>query len=106
MLSILSGLSSFALWIVAQTAAKLGVRLGLIAVVVAAFVTVYGLMIAALAVIVAMIPAHSFPAALLMFFPDTYAIAIAGSAFYGSLVTKKSWEYWKLALSISAQVSA
>lgn len=104
--AILAGISSFALWFVAQAAAKIGVRLGIIAVVVACFTTIYGLMLAALGVIVALIPAHVFPSALTQFFPDAYALAIAGSAYWGSLVTKKSWDYWRLALSISVQVSS
>lgn len=104
--AILSGISSFALWIVAQFAARIGIRLALIAVVVACFVTVYGLLAAAVAGLLSLIPNSGMTNAILQFFPDTNAVSIAGSAFWGSLLVKKSWEYWRSALSIAVQVGA
>lgn len=106
MAAILAFFGSISAWFIAQVAARLGIRLGLISLVVACFTAIYGLMVLALLAIVALIPAAVLPPALTQFFPDSTAIAFAFSAYWGSMITKKSWDYWRMALGVAVQVSS
>lgn len=106
MLAFLQGLTGLGAWMAGIVAAKWGYKVALVAAVVAVYVAVWAAILALLAGLVALIPPFGFSAFLLQFFPSSAAIATAVSAYYGTLATLRSLEYWKAVTGLAAKVGS
>ena len=106
MLAILQGLGSLGAWAAGIVAAKWGYKVALVAAVVAVYVAVWAAMAAAFVALVALIPTFPASAFLLQFFPARSAIAVAVSAYFGTLALMRSWDYWRLVTGLAAKVGA
>lgn len=106
MLAILNGLTGLGVWAAGLVAARWGYKVALVAAVVAVYVAVWAAMALALAALIALIPSSPFSAFLLQFFPSAAAVSVACGAYFGTMATMRSLEYWKAVTGIAAKVGS
>jgi len=106
MLGLLQGLGSLGAWAASLVAARWGYKVALVAAVVSVYGAVWAAMALALAALVALMPASPFSAFLLQFFPSSAAVATACGAYFGTMATIRSLEYWKAVTGIAARVGS
>ena len=106
MLAIVNGLGALGAWAAGLVAVKWGYKVALVAAIVAVYVTVWVAIAAVLAALVALLPASPFGSFLLQFFPTTAAVSAACGAYFGTMATLRSLEYWKAVSGIAAKVGA
>jgi hypothetical protein len=106
MLGIVQALGSFGAWAAGLVAARWGYKVALIAAVLAVYAAVWAAMIAALAALIALIPAPPFVAFVLQFFPSPGAVSVAVSAYFGTMATLRSLEYWRIVSGLAARIGS
>lgn len=106
MSALISWLGGLGLWFGAQIAAKWGFKVALIAAFLTTFGVMWGVLLAALGVLGSMMPDSGFTPFLLQFFPSSTAIATATTAYYGSMLARRSWDFWVLSFGIAARMGA
>lgn len=106
MSALISWLGSVGVWFGAQIAAKWGYKVALIATLLAAFSMMWGVSLAAMAAVASMMPASGFVPFLLQFFPSPAAVSTALTAYYGSMLARRSWDFWVLSFGIAAKMGA
>jgi hypothetical protein len=106
MSALISWLGSLGAWFGASIAAKWGYKVALIASVLGTFGVMWAAMLTALSLVGSLIPDSGFTPFLLQFFPSQAAISTATAAYYGSMLAKKSWDYWVLTFGIAAKMAA
>lgn len=89
-------------WFGARIAAQLSVKIAIIAAVSAVFAAIWLAMAGALSALLLLVPEHGFTPFLLQFMPDRSAIGFAGAAYWGTAITVRSLEYWRMAFSLAA----
>ena len=106
MSALISWLGGIGIWFGAQIAAKWGYKLALLAVVSATFLSMWAFSIAALTAVASLLPDSGFTPFLLQFFPSSSAISAATSAYYGSMLVKKSIDWWRMSFGIAASIGS
>jgi len=106
MSALITWLSGFGVWFGSQIAAKWGYKLALLAVVTSTFAAMWTASIAALEAVAALLPDSGFTPFLLQFFPSSVAISTATTAYYGSMLVKKSFDWWRMSFGIAAKIGA
>jgi len=106
MLGIVQALGSLGGWFAGLVAAQWGYKVALVAAVLSVYAAVWAAMIAAVAVLVGLMPDNVFSEFLLQFFPSRTAISTAASAYFGSLATMRSLDYWKAATGLAARIAS
>ena len=93
-------------WIGTQIAARWGFKLALIAAVTSTFLIMWGVLLAVLFGLSNLLPDSGFTPFLLQFFPSSHAIATAFTIFYGSMLSKMSWDFWIQTFSLSVMIGS
>lgn len=106
MSALITWLGSLGAWFGAQVAAKWGYKIALIAAFLSTFAVMWGVSLAAIATVAAMMPDSGFVPFLLQFFPSSSAISTALTAYYGSMLARRSWDFWVLSFGIAAKMGA
>ena len=106
MTALITWLGSLGVWFGAQVAARWGYKVALIAAVLVTFGTMWGILLAAIAAVGSMMPDSGFTPFLLQFFPSSVAITTATTAYYGSMLARRSWDFWVLSFGIASKIGA
>ena len=106
MSALIGVFGGFITWIGAQVAAKFGFKIALIAAAVSTFLIMWAVLLGALSGVSALLPDSGFTPFLLQFFPSQPAIATAFSIFYGSMLTRTSWDFWRQSFALSVMAGS
>jgi hypothetical protein len=104
MAALIGVFGQFITWFGAIFAARWGIKIAVIAAITATYATMWGILIAAVALLASLIPDSGLPAFLLQFFPSSGAIATATTAYYGSMMAKRSFDFWRESFGLIARV--
>jgi len=94
-------------WVAVAAAARWGLRIGLVAAVVGAYVSAFALVLTAVAAGRSMLVA-AWPgsAGVLQFVPSSSVLATGFGFYLGTLAVLKAADYWVQALGVSAKIGA
>lgn len=103
LISIFGGIFA---WFGANLAAKWGFKVALIAAFLAAAAAMWLVMLTALGAVIGLMPSHGFVPFTLQFFPSASAVSAATTAYYGSMLARKAWEFWVHTYGIASRMGA
>ena len=106
MAALITWLGSVGVWFGAQIAAKWGYKVALIAAFLSTFAVMWGIFLAALALVASAMPSSGMTPFLLQFFPSQIAVTSALTVYYGSMLARRSWDHWRMAFGIAAKIGS
>jgi hypothetical protein len=106
MIAIITAIGNFLVYVGGYIAARWGLKVALIAAVLATYVAIWAALLAGLAAAASLMPSSGLTPFVLQFMPSSSAISFTISVYYGSMLTKRSWEYWRMLFDISAGLGA
>ncbi|MEQ1741922.1 MAG: hypothetical protein ABL869_05405 [Candidatus Nitrotoga sp.] len=106
MAALITWLGSVGVWVGAQIAARWGFKVALIAALLSTFAIMWGIFLAALGAASSLMPDTVLVPFTLQFFPDASAVSTALTAYYGSMLARRSWDFWVFSFSTAAKMGA
>lgn len=106
MSALISWLGGLGAWFGAQVAAKWGFKIALIAAFFSTYALMWLAMISALGLVGNMMPSNGFTPFLLQFFPSPSAVSTAITAYYGSMLARRSWDFWVVSFGIASKMGS
>lgn len=103
--ALISVFGSFITWVGGYFAAKWGVKVAIAASVVTTYAAMWAAFLAAISALALLLPDSGFPAFLLQFFPSASAISTATAAYYGSMMAKRSFDFWRSSFGLVAKIA-
>ncbi len=104
--ALITWLGGLGAWFGAQVAAKWGFKVALIAAVLTTYGVIWLAFITALGLVAGLMPSSGFTPFLLQFFPSSTAIATATTAYYGSMLARRAWDFWVMSFGIASKIGA
>ena len=93
-------------WFAEMLLKRWGLNVFLAAGVLASYTACYSAFLLAVAALAGLIPSHPFSNFVLQFMPSASALAIAISAYFGSMAVKKACAYWVKAFTDISKIGA
>lgn len=104
--AILAWLGSAAAWVTGFIAARWGVKVALIGIMGAVFVSIWLALLGLLAVASHAVPSSGFPPTALAFMPSAGSVSAAVSLYLSTLIALRSLEYWRMWAGVAAVMGA